>query len=289
MSRRSEAECGTMSFHVYRKYTSNVVLSSIASAAKALQNLALLVVLSKLVGTEGYGIWAQIIFTIALLMPIALLQLGDAMSRFLAAETDRGRISSGLSSVLVSATVTGILLSAVLFVLAEPFAATFLRGTDAAPFIRLAAFLVLLTALDQVLIRYFLASAQVRKYSIFIIAQVAGELGLVIYLTSTGMGLYGAVAALLIVRGLLIPAGLLIVRRDVSFTKPSVAILKSWLAFSIPLLPLALCFWLIGVGDRYVIGYFLDAAQVGIYSAAYGLGSIVHLSYAPAVLRKSPR
>jgi O-antigen/teichoic acid export membrane protein len=38
---------------------------------------------------------------------------------------------------------------------------------------------------------------------------------------------------------------------------------------------------MIGVSDRYVIGYFLDARQVGIYSAAYGLGSIIYLFYAP--------
>jgi O-antigen/teichoic acid export membrane protein len=56
------------------------------------------------------------------------------------------------------------------------------------------------------------------------------------------------------------------------------------LAFSLPLLPYSFCFWLIGVGDRYVIGHFLGATQVGLYSVAYGLGSIVQLLYMPLVV-----
>lgn len=270
-----------MSIHIYRRYASGIAFSGVASAAKALGNLVLLVMLSKAVGSEGYGVWAQIITTISLLMPIAFLQLGASMVRFLAAEKDKRVLSSGLYSVLAVVAGTGTLLSLLMLVLAEPFAATFLKGADAAPLIRLSAFLVLLTTLDQVVIEYFLALRQVRKYSVFMIAQVIGELALVAYLISTGTGLYGAVMALLIVRGLLFLAGLYIAKGQTVFVRPNTAILKSWLRFSVPLLPFSLCFWLMAVGDRYVIGYALGAADVGLYSAAYGLGSIVYLFYVP--------
>lgn len=39
--------------------------------------------------------------------------------------------------------------------------------------------------------------------------------------------------------------------------------------YALPLLPMELIFWLNGVGDRYVIGFMLSAAEVGLYAAAY--------------------
>lgn len=44
---------------------------------------------------------------------------------------------------------------------------------------------------------------------------------------------------------------------------------KAVWAYALPLLPMELIFWLNGVGDRYVIGYFLTAADVGLYAATY--------------------
>jgi O-antigen/teichoic acid export membrane protein len=43
--------------------------------------------------------------------------------------------------------------------------------------------------------------------------------------------------------------------------------------YSWPLLPLGLVGWLSGVGDRYIIGGILGAADVGLYAAVYGLAS----------------
>lgn len=42
-------------------------------------------------------------------------------------------------------------------------------------------------------------------------------------------------------------------------------------AYALPLIPMELIFWLNGLGDRYVIGYFLTAAEVGLYAASYTL------------------
>jgi O-antigen/teichoic acid export membrane protein len=39
--------------------------------------------------------------------------------------------------------------------------------------------------------------------------------------------------------------------------------------YALPLLPMELIFWLNGLGDRYVIGFMLSAAEVGVYAAAY--------------------
>jgi O-antigen/teichoic acid export membrane protein len=43
---------------------------------------------------------------------------------------------------------------------------------------------------------------------------------------------------------------------------------KLW-AYAMPLIPMELIFWLNGIGDRYVIGYLMTAAEVGLYVATY--------------------
>ncbi len=39
--------------------------------------------------------------------------------------------------------------------------------------------------------------------------------------------------------------------------------------YALPLMPMELIFWVNGLGDRYVIGYLLTAAEVGLYAATY--------------------
>lgn len=41
--------------------------------------------------------------------------------------------------------------------------------------------------------------------------------------------------------------------------------------YALPLIPMELIFWINGLGDRYVIGYMLTAADVGLYAATYTL------------------
>jgi O-antigen/teichoic acid export membrane protein len=39
--------------------------------------------------------------------------------------------------------------------------------------------------------------------------------------------------------------------------------------YALPLIPMEIIFWINGLGDRYVIGYLLTAAEVGLYAATY--------------------
>jgi O-antigen/teichoic acid export membrane protein len=41
--------------------------------------------------------------------------------------------------------------------------------------------------------------------------------------------------------------------------------------YALPLIPMELLAWFSGLGDRYVIGYLMTAAEVGVYAAAYTL------------------
>ena len=154
-------------------------------------------------------------------------------------------------------------------------------GTDAAFYIQISALLIFLTAIDQIMSGYFTGFQQIKRYSIFAILETVGEVALIAYLVLSGFGLLGAIASALIVRALISVIGFLWIKSDVRISKPSFSAIKPYLPFTLPLLPTILCYWFISLGDRYVIGYFMDASAVGIYSAAYGLGAVLAFFYVP--------
>ena len=64
---------------------------------------------------------------------------------------------------------------------------------------------------------------------------------------------------------------------SISFSSFSYSLLKTMLHFSIPFLPSALLFVVVGFSDRWFIKYYLGMDQVGYYGAGYKLGSIMSL------------
>ena len=265
----------------YKKFTKDVGLAGVAQLVTSLKGLILLPILTKTLGAEMYGTWALILATVSLLMPLALLQLGFAMTRFLAAEKDKAKISKGFSSIFAAASLTAFALSLLIFILAELLAIAVFGGAGAACFVKLAAFLILLMTLDQVIIEYFVAFRQMGRYAVFSILQTIGEIVLIGYLVLSGYGLLGAIISLLVVKVAVFVAGFLVVGREVRVSKPSISILRNYLVFSLPMIPTTLCIWIVNLSDRYVIGYFMNIEAVGVYSAAYGLGSLVALFFAP--------
>ena len=268
----------------YKKFTKDIGLAGIAQLVTSLKGLILLPILTKTLGAEFYGIWAQIMVTVSLLMPLALLQLEYAMTRFLTAEEDKNKVSKGISSIFVTVMLTASLISLLIFILAEPLAVAVFGGADAAYFVRISAFLILLTTLDQIMIQYFISFRQMKRYSSFMILQTIGEVLLIGYLVLSGYGLFGAIVSLLLVRAFIFIIGFLLVKSEVTLTTPSLSVIKPYLAFSLPLIPFTLSYWMINIGDRYVIGYFLGASEVGIYSASYALGSVVGFFFGPIVI-----
>lgn len=52
-------------------------------------------------------------------------------------------------------------------------------------------------------------------------------------------------------------------------------ILKNMLLYSIPLIPNGFMWWIMGVGDRYIVNFYLGSSANGIYSISAKLGTII--------------
>ena len=274
--------------HSYKKYAKNAGLVTIANIISRLKGFILLPILTKALGAELYGTWTLISVTISLLAPLCTLELGVAIVRFLSAEKDKAKISKSFSSIFIVTSLIALAVSASLFVFAKPLAIAIFGGIDATFYIQISASLIFLAAIDQIMLDYFRAFQQMERYASISILQTIGELILTSYLVLTGFGLFGVIISLLIVRLAVSVIGFLWITSQIKISSPSLSVIKPYLPFTLPILPTALCYWLINLGDRYVIGYSMGADAVGVYSASYALGSLIAFFYAPIPIALFP-
>ena len=115
----------------YEKFTKDIAITGITNLVVALRGLILLPILSKTLGTAGYGIWAQVTVTLFLVSCFSTLNLPASLTRFLAAERDRGKISEGFSMVAVIGLGSSLLMAGILFLLSDLFSSVLLDDPEA--------------------------------------------------------------------------------------------------------------------------------------------------------------
>jgi O-antigen/teichoic acid export membrane protein len=91
----------------------------------------------------------------------------------------------------------------------------------------------------------------------------------------SGFGLLGAIIACLIVGSITFAIAFSLTISQIGFKLPDFSELKPYLRYGMPLTPNAMIMWIIHSSDRYIIGYFLGMAAVGVYSAAYAMGNLI--------------
>lgn len=256
----------------YQKFAKDVVIIGVTNFLVALSGLMLLPLLSKTLGAHDYGIWAQVDVTIQLALGIVGLGLPFTLSRFLAAETDREKLQDGFYSAFTIVALATLAASILLIVFANPLAAAFFAG--ATQIVRIAGLIILVWSLDLMLLGLFRARRQMRSYAIFMIATRYGEIGLIAYFVLNGHGILSVILCLLAVRTLIFLALFFFIKSQIGIKRPHFRNIKDYLNFSLPMVLGGMAAWVVASSDRYVIGYFLGVASVGVYSAGYSLGSI---------------
>jgi O-antigen/teichoic acid export membrane protein len=273
----------------YQKFTKDVGIIGLTELIIALKGLIILPIITKLLGAENYGVWAQLIVTLSLITPIATLGLPYTLVRFLAAEKDRKEIRDGVWSVITVILGVAIVITSILIFFSGQIS-QFFGGEKI--LVQILAFTVIFECLNSVFFDIFRAFQRIGKYSFFMVFQTLGEVGLVGTTIFLGYGLLGAVLSLLIIRLIvfLIIGNYLI--KKIGVTIPKFLRIKEYLHFGLPTIPGNISSWIVQSSDRYLIEFFLGTLFVGYYVPAYIIGNsimffIAPLSFVlPAVLSK---
>lgn len=257
----------------YQKFARDVLIIGIASILTSLSGIILLPLITKTLGAHDYGIWAQFSVTLSLIGAFTGLGLPYAMTRFLPAKTDKEEIQEEFYSVFFLVPLVTLVVSIVLVVFADSIAGALFEG--AIDIVRITAVVILINALISPSLGFLRSFRQMKRYSIFTIASTYGQIGLIAYLVLNGYGVSSMVLAVLAVSVIIFLALFFSIKRQIGIKRPHFSRIREYLSFSLPTIPGGISAWVVGSSDRYVIGYFLGAASVGIYSGGYSLGNTI--------------
>jgi len=257
----------------YTLFIRRIGLVGIAQTIVSLKGLILLPILAKTLGASDYGIWAFVLVTVSLSSPLTLLGLDNANLRFLASK-QKQQIFQGVITGAIFVLFSSIIVSFLLFFFSDFIAVTLLKDISAAYSIKLTSIYIILNSLNTIVLCSFRVFGLIKSYSAIIIFKTYLEISIIIVFILWGFGISGAVLALIISSIVSLVIMLLRIISYAGFTKPDFSLLKPYLQFGVPLLPISLSQFVIESSDRYVVGFFLGAEKIGIYSAAYGIGVI---------------
>ncbi|PIU54638.1 MAG: polysaccharide biosynthesis protein [Deltaproteobacteria bacterium CG07_land_8_20_14_0_80_38_7] len=260
------------------KFTRDTMITGLSSLFLSVKNLITLPFITKFLGAEIYGVWAQLLVTLGFLVPVACIGLPFALVRFLAAEKNRKKIQDSIYSVLIVVLLVSIIFAILLFLASSSISTLF--DCDVL-LIKMLSLVVILESMNTVLINIYRAFCKMKKYAFYSIIQVALEVGLVIFMILMNGGIIGALASLIISRVVVLFIMLAELIKEVGISFPRFMHIKEYLFFGAPTVPGNISLWVLRLSDRYLIGWFLGMLAVGYYAPSYIVASSVVFFIAP--------
>lgn len=256
----------------YQKFAKDVLVIGVTNVLVTLSGIVLLPLITKTLGAHDYGIWAQFQVTVNLALGFVSLGLPYAMTRFLPAKTDRGEIQEDFYSVFCLVFLVTLAVSIILIAAADSIAGAFFEG--AAVIVRVTGLIILVSSLDNVLLSLFRAFRQMKSYALFTVANQYVQIGVIAYLVLRGHGILAVILAVLAIKAIIFLILFCLIKSQIGLRRPHFSGIRKYLNFGVPTIPGGISAWIVASSDRYIIGLFLGASSVGVYSAGYGIGNL---------------
>jgi O-antigen/teichoic acid export membrane protein len=254
------------------RFGRDVLIAGAANLIKSLRNLILVPLIAGKLSLAHFGEWELLAAGIALALPWITGGLGSALVRFLAGQ-ERDEIKEGVFSILLgvlcSSSAAGFILWSAAG-LVDHFPSLSPLYNHRMPI----ALLLVASSLLGITRSYFRAMRQMVRHSVLSLVQHFGEVLFITLCLLAGLPLHSALWAIIAVRSLLLLCTLVAVVHDLGIGRPKLHLLKTYLYFSIPLIPNSLFYRLYDSADKLFLFVLLGPTAVGAYSAAYLAGSL---------------
>jgi O-antigen/teichoic acid export membrane protein len=266
---------------------------SIGNMANKLVGFILLPLYARHLTISEYGMWGLLEATSQIVVMIGGLRLPTAMMRWLADYKDQ----NDQKSIVTTALLSTLLIIAVLctFGYSERYAISklLLDSVEHVFYIKLLFLMILFRIYNQIsmqLMRFYEKSALYVTFSLIRLSVTFTVTLLAILrfnMTIDGV-LYGQIAGLAVMSILTIPY----ILKNINFQIHS-NFIKNMIPYSFPLIFASSSAMLLNVGDRFILKYFTEFSDVGQYSLAYKIASIINvfiiqsfqLSYLPIAFK----
>ncbi|MGB9115075.1 oligosaccharide flippase family protein [Bradyrhizobium sp.] len=257
-----------------QKFFRNAGVMAVAEMIARIKGVIVLPLLTRHLGPLDFGVWSQVSMIALLLSPLLSLGSEQGMLRILPGLPFEKQYRMFLAWML--AALGGAAIFAALLILANsPVSVVIFGDAEYKRFVVLAAASLFTTLLPNAARAWLRIQNDGNTLAAATVAQAM--LGIVAVLSAIGLGahVYGLVLLTLVgdlLLGVIFLA--LIVRRSGWFI-PDFSILRPAVKFGLPLLPAAYAIWGLNWMDRLFLVHFQTLQDIGIYSAAYGLGYMI--------------
>ena len=182
----------------FRSFIRDIGFIGIAEVLVNLGGVFLIPIITKTLGSFGYGLWQQVIVTSSLVSAFANVGLTNVLLRFLPSKKSKEEKHDLFFSVLLFVLAVSSVISLLLWLGSEVIGNAFFDG--ATELVQLTGFLFLLNCINILCQFYFRSLRQIKTYSIIRISLRYCELGFAFMLILLGYGIMGALGAVLAVR-----------------------------------------------------------------------------------------
>lgn len=271
-----------------------VVFAGAADVAARIGAIVLFAALARGTGPVGFGAYAQGNTIVAFVAPFAALGLTAAMVRYFAGAAWDTATRAQFRGVLQFVLALSIAVALALWLLAGTMNDLFLGVPFGAELFRWSAPLVVVTAIELVLLDFLRARQWLAQMTF---TQLGSNLGVVAL--GTAVLVLGGTVIDVVRMSVLVKAAVIVVTVASIWRLRSAAPAASatthrhsigrMVSFGLPVAVSGLGLWSMNYADRLVIGHYLTATELGVYTATYGLALLIAGAYRPLNLPLYPR
>jgi O-antigen/teichoic acid export membrane protein len=262
-----------------RKVTTDVLVSGATRAAIRFRGLIFIPVITISLGIEAFGAYAQILAVVNLLELIFGLGLYTSLVRY-GRRTER--LADLYYSLLVVTTLSAGAVSLVIALFATELSALTLGSTEYADAFRLGALLTWIRAVFRLTWNYFRIDSRIKLFSAIEGLKAYGIVAVVtVSVLFLDAGLVGLFLSMVLLEVFTIVVIQVKIVREIGVTVPSFRNLRMHLKYSVPVALSSLAGNVSSRADRVMIGFFLGASAVGVYSIAYQIATAITMFVTP--------
>jgi len=257
----------------FKDFAKGAIAIAVAQILVGVGNFLILPIVTRTLGPHEYGIWITITVTVMLLTHFGVLGLSSAILRFIPSKINRKEISEEFFTILTFVAVLSMILGLIVMGFSKSIADELMNDGSLSRVITIASLLIPLSAINAVNVAFIRAIDRIKTFVILSVLSAYSQLTLILVMAN--MGLMGVVSAILLSMTLMCVLALILIIQQVGFSRPRIDILLKNLRFGLPLAPSSIIAWVNDSGDRYLVAGILGMGAAGVYSAAWGIGSVV--------------
>lgn len=254
----------------YKRLISNTTILGIGTFSSKLLVFFLVRFYTSCLSSEEYGIADIITQTANLLIPVLSLGLFEAIFRLAMddEQNSKGIFSSGLALIIANGAIFSLLIPFIDMI-------DMVRGYGA-----LIVLYVISSCLNSVCAQYVRAKGMMK---LFAFKGILGTLIIItlnlLFLLVFDLGINGYVLSIVISDFICAIFIFLYAKlwKEVEFSAVNTKTIRRMLAYSIPLIPTTILWWITNVADRYMLMGMIDASVTGLYTVSYKIPTMITL------------